>query len=404
MAGSPDERARILCREYKWNKLLTKWESLPRLRLEPHRDRFDCLLCGFTNTLGHTCPWCLSACKSRPPAVTTTRRRISCPQLLSDAQRVHMRRMETHPTMATRSTCAVSNLSVRPGCETTRVRARPRAPTQTTRRQKHRKAGVHSTADIMATITYDVEVELKPFLKELINMYDDDLTNPSMLNASTKPSTEARRDTKGGGTRSVDASSTSTSSQRTLRRKQRMAMLRRRSSRSLRKRSMPLLSKTSSKRMDDCDSAVVTVQAVLPSRSPSPSPVPFVPLGHPERPLYTAIRRNMCPPGLPPTPGSDVEHASLHAVLLERGAKSLDIPRRPATLGRSHRLRPPIPASDWTAGCSITGETELRMDLARCRSAEVVLQRPREANLGGVVREKVKNLGKGLRELLLKRA
>ncbi|KAH9838447.1 uncharacterized protein C8Q71DRAFT_530935 [Rhodofomes roseus] len=392
-----DDCAHMLSREYKWDRPLTRWESLPRLRLEPHRIMFDCLLCGFTNTLGYTCPWCLSACKSRPFAATTARRRISCPQLLSETQRKHMRRMETRPAMATRPTCAVSGL--RPGCGATRVRVTPRA---TTRRQKHRKAGIHSTADIVAAITYDVEAELKPFLKELISMYDDEHPSPIMPNEPVKLSMQSRPDhNKLDDTKSVDASSTSASSQRTLRRKQRMAMLRKRSSRSLRKRSMPLLSsKTSSKLVDDYG-PVVPVQAVLPSRSPSPSSAPFVPLGHPERPLYTAIRKSMTPPGLPPAPRSDVANASLHAVLLERGAKSLDMPR-PATIGRSHRLREPVPASDWTAGCSITGETELRMDLARCRSADVVTSRGREANPGGV-REKVKNLGKGLRELLTRR-
>ncbi|KZT73182.1 hypothetical protein DAEQUDRAFT_511033 [Daedalea quercina L-15889] len=397
MAGSTDNATRMLCREYQWDRHLTKWESLPRLRLEPHRILFDCLLCCYTNTLGETCPWCLSACKARGPDSAAARRRISCPQLLSEAQRVQMWRSETRSVMATGSPCAVS--SVQPEREAARGRVkRARTSTQTTRRQKRRRAGIHSTADIVATITYDVEAELKPFLKELMNMYDDDHTTLSTPNDSVKPSNADRLDSMIDDTKNMDALSTSTTSQRTLRRKQRMAMLRKRSSRSLRKRSMPLLSKTSSRLADNYDPAI-TVQPVLPSRSPSPASL--VPLGHPERPLYTAIRRNMCPPGLPP-PQSDIRHTSIQAVLFERGAKSLDMPR-PATLGRSSRLRELIPASDWTAGCSITGEAELRMDLARCRSAEVVSYRPREANLGGVVREKVKNLGKGLRELLTRR-
>lgn len=229
-------------------------------------------------------------------------------------------------------------------------------------------------------------------------MHDNDQTTNAMLD-HTKPQTDGRPNSAFGDTKSICTTSTSTTSQRTLRRKQRIAALRKRSSRSLRKHAMPILSKTGSRRTDDCEQ-VVTVQAFLPSRSPSPATVPLIPLGHPERPLYTAIRKNMSPPPGLNQPRSDVGHgSSLHTVLLERGARSLDMPR-PATLGRSYRQHQPIPPSDWTSGCSLTGEAELRPDLIRCRSADVVTQRSREVNLGGVVREKVKNFGKGLKELL----
>ena len=227
-------------------------------------------------------------------------------------------------------------------------------------------------------------------------MHDDNQTNNAMPDY-TKANIHSRPDSTLEDSKSIGASSTSTTSQRTLRRKQRIAALRKRSSRSLRKHSMPILSKACSRRTDECEQ-VVTVQAFLPSRSPSPAPVPLIPLGHPERPLYSAIRKNMSsPPGL--NPSRSGHGSSLHTVLLERGARSLDMPR-PATLGRSYRQHQPIPPSDWTAGCSLTGEAELRPDLIRCRSADVVTHRPREVNLGGVVREKVKNLGKGLKELL----
>lgn len=245
----------------------------------------------------------------------------------------------------------------------------------------------------------DVEPELKPFLKELMTMHDNDHTTNAMPDLSIKAHIHSRPDSTLESTKSIAVSSTSTSSHHTLRRKQRMAALRKRSSRSLRKHSMPILSKTCARRVDECEQ-VVSVQAFLSSRSPSPAPGPLIPLGHPGRPLYTAIRKNMSPPpGLNP-PLSDVGHgSSLHTILLERGARSLDMPR-PATLGRSYHLHQPIPPSDWTAGCSLTGEAELRPDLVRCRSADVVSHRPREVNLGGVVREKVKNFGKGLKELL----
>ena len=130
---------------------LTKWESLPRLRLEPRRILYDCSVCSFTNTIGPTCPWCLSMCRSRAPGSQCARRRVSCPQLLSEAQREQMRRLEMRPAMATRfNNHAVS--SKRPRRDAARVRARPRV--HTAHRREHRKAGVHSTADIVATITY----------------------------------------------------------------------------------------------------------------------------------------------------------------------------------------------------------------------------------------------------------
>lgn len=172
MAGSsfpPDDPARMFRREYKWSRIvrtgdlvyltgelhvnrsqLTKWESLPRLQLEPHRVVYDCSVCNFTNTIGLTCPWCMSLCRARVSGSPCARRRISCPQLLSEAQREQIRRLETRPAMTTRSNHAVS--SKQPGREAARARVRPRV--HTTRRQKHRKAGVHSTADIVATITY----------------------------------------------------------------------------------------------------------------------------------------------------------------------------------------------------------------------------------------------------------
>lgn len=231
-----------------------------------------------------------------------------------------------------------------------------------------------------------------------MNMHDDNHTTNTMPDLPAKARIIGRPDSTPADTKSISAFSTSTSSQRTLRRTQRMPALRKRSSRTLRKHSMPILSKTYSRRVDECEQ-VLPVQAFLPSCSPSPAPVPLIPLGHPERPLYTAIRKNMsAPPGLS-APRSDVGHgSSLHTVLLERGAHSLDMPR-PATLGRSHRLQQPIPASDWTSGCSLTGEAELRPDLVRCQSVDVVSHQLREVHLGGV-RERVKNLGKGLKEFL----
>ena len=167
-----DDPARMFCREYRWSRFvrsddlvcllrvlhvqhpqLTKWESLPHLRLEPRRVLYDCSVCSFTNTIGLTCPWCMGVCGARVSSTPCARRRISCPQLLSEAQREQIRRLETRRAMTTRFNRDVSRLSSqRAQREGARVRVRPRV--HTTHRQKHRKAGIHSTADIVATITY----------------------------------------------------------------------------------------------------------------------------------------------------------------------------------------------------------------------------------------------------------
>lgn len=189
-------------------------------------------------------------------------------------------------------------------------------------------------------------------------------------------------------------------SQRTLRRKQRMGVLRQRSSCSLRKRSTPSLSKASSRRIE---SAVTSV--ARPSTPTSQAFTPLIPLGHPQRPLYTAIRKNMPRPPIPDYLIPKADMNALHGQMFDRGTKSLDVPRA-ATLGRSYGHRAVIPPTEWTMGCSLSGETELRMSLDRCRSADSVTSdfKFRETRKGGAVRDKVKSLGKGLRGLLLGRA
>ncbi|KAJ3490868.1 hypothetical protein NLI96_g1131 [Meripilus lineatus] len=70
-----------------------------------------------------------------------------------------------------------------------------------------------------------------------------------------------------------------------------------------------------------------------------------VPLGHPTRPLYTAIRKGMSRPSSPPPP-----------LELEGGRRSLNIPA------------PSV--SPTSAGFSLSGEVELRLALAKARRME----------------------------------
>lgn len=208
--------------------------------------------------------------------------------------------------------------------------------------------------------------------------------------------------------------SMTTVSQRTLRRKQRISVLRQRSTCSLRRRAplspsmTPLRRMEPPKRITTPDSVKEEAKSTVPSLFPTDSPIP---LGHPARPLYTAIRKNMLPsPNI--TCGSirSGDHTSFHATVLDRGSKSLDIPRPSVSSHRDLDLRSETryhyyPTSASALGCSLSGETEMRMNLARRRSMDGAPSdyKFHEVRRGGLVRDKVKNLGRGLKDLLLKR-
>jgi len=136
-------------------------------------------------------------------------------------------------------------------------------------------------------------------------------------------------------------------SQRTLRRKQRIGVLQRRSSCSLRKRSTPSLSKASSRRVES-----TVAPMARPSTPTSQASATLIPLGHPQRPLYTAIRKNMSRPPIPDYLIPKMDMSALHGQMYDRATKSLDVPRA-ATLGPSYGRGAVIPASEWTMGCSL---------------------------------------------------
>ncbi|PCH42367.1 hypothetical protein WOLCODRAFT_25329 [Wolfiporia cocos MD-104 SS10] len=386
-------RSWMICREYRWKKPLTKWDSLPCLRLEPSRPLYDCSQCGFANTLGHACPWCSGVCLNRVVALKDLRRRrrVSAPTLLSDAQKAQLARI------ARRSAEAPAGHT-----ETPRLM-------HAVRRRRHRRAAVYSAKDIVATAT--TSVQLQPFLHKLADMREKDTpATPVHVTTATPPTTvtnlnDTLHDTGSDKTEVASSKSIGFSSQRTLRRKQRMTILRQRSSRSLRKRSTSFSKPTSLKRVE-ASTPVVVAQSVSLSQ---------IPLGHPQRPLYTAIRKNMTPPTIPicaiplldNTQDRALQQSQSHSQIQahERATKSLDIPR-PATVGYSLVKRTYVPASEWTAGASLTGEAELRIDLARCRSVDDLDYALCEgdAKRGSAVKEKVKSLGRGLRGLLRGRA
>lgn len=211
-------------------------------------------------------------------------------------------------------------------------------------------------------------------------------------------------------------SSSQCSPKRGLRRTQNMTLLPRGSSVSPRSRS-PL--------RDSVDiyptSAVEGRQSHALSLTSSPDhDAPPVRLGHPGRPYYSVIRKDMSRPTSPvfsiaasrtPSPIPSQED------YVPRGTKSLDCGDRSGVQPYARELRPMSlvlsgPATSPTAGSgfSLSGEMELRMNLARWRREDAPDEpggyhfqetcRSPKMNMKG----RVKRLGKGLKELVLGRS
>ncbi|KAG2061070.1 hypothetical protein BDR06DRAFT_947578 [Suillus hirtellus] len=141
-------------------------------------------------------------------------------------------------------------------------------------------------------------------------------------------------------------------------------------------------------------------------------------IGHPSRPYYTVIRKNMSrpstpglPSSLPRTPSpipSDYDYAP-------RGTRSLDCGERVSVqFGRDSRpmsmILPgqAIPVNVYS-GFSLSGETEMRMNLARWRKEDGP-DEPGDylfketGHRGKGIKGRVRKLGKGLRDLVLGRS
>lgn len=203
-----------------------------------------------------------------------------------------------------------------------------------------------------------------------------------------------------------------------LRRKRGVPSLKRMSSLSCRSRSQQ-----SSPAIDDrTESPAPHTVHVAPTASPAPSSAvsaePPVRIGHPSRPYYTVIRKNMSRPStagnpstLPRTPSpipSDYDYAP-------RATKSLDCGERiPVQFGRDSRpmsmVLPgqAVPANMFS-GFSLSGETEMRMNLARWRKEDGP-DEPGDylfketGHRGKGIKGRVRKLGKGLRDLVLGRS
>lgn len=238
----------------------------------------------------------------------------------------------------------------------------------------------------------------------------------------------------------LSSSSIPGGSERTLRRKQRMVVMKKKSSCSLRSRaSIPTMSippqthgRSVSENISSASmSRTSTPSAVANCNSRSSFAEPDVRLGHPSRPYYTAIRKNMSRPSTPfgdgpflvtpprtPDPTSarssvSVQRPAMSALSINSGENS-DWPMM--TTGRDGRKKMarislPVPLkSTMGGGFSMSGEVELRMALARRRSEEEphrmqeykFHETPKKGS--GSVKGRVRKLGKGLKDFMLGRS
>ncbi|KAG6335182.1 hypothetical protein ID866_3908 [Astraeus odoratus] len=152
--------------------------------------------------------------------------------------------------------------------------------------------------------------------------------------------------------------------------------------------------------------------------TPSLESDPPVRLGHPSRPYYSAIRKNMSRPGSPVLPRTPSPVPS-HYDYAPRGTKSLDGGDRPhSPLHYAHHSRPMsmvLPGQVYPerpySGFSLSGETEMRMNLARWRKEDApdqpgdyLFREMGRSRMRMKVKGTVKRLGRGLKCFVLGRS
>ncbi|EMD31283.1 hypothetical protein CERSUDRAFT_119832 [Gelatoporia subvermispora B] len=407
--------SRMMWREIRKNRRLRKWESLPRLRLRPHdRPLFECRGCGFSNPFGPLCPWCCCVCQ-----VTDTfsvkrrlrRKQLSSPSLLSEAQKAQLDRLEKRASSSGHyRTCSSGDMST--GGESLHVSSVRAGTPEKDRRKKRRYGTVYSTADLVfqaATISITHSLSQGDGATESTGE-DSSIPAPS-LTTSTITFDVAYTNMSAESIKTPSHCPSDVSPQRSLRRKRKMSTLRDEPSCSLRRRATAAESQHSRKTSYEINvrpqsthtrPASAGSYGGVSDRSSSP-----IPLGHPLRPLYSAIRGNMTQP---PTPDESLSQSRSNSpqpsVLHERLTRSLDIPRPPLrsrydfTLSSFHPY-PLVLASGATTGCSVSGEAELHMDLARCRSVDGILPEYKFhwMKRRGTMRAKLETISKGLKDL-----
>ncbi|GBE88585.1 hypothetical protein BKA93DRAFT_68114 [Sparassis latifolia] len=381
---------RVLWREHRKTRRLREWDSLPcfRLRLE-NRPLFECQECRFANAFGIICPWCLCACEE--PLYRGVRRRVSSPSLLSNAQKAQLKRIERHSCAALRESRftapCTSKLVTGPG----------------ERRKRHRHAAIYSATDVVAQAS--VDEGLQSVALHLMQLQKD----PVSPATSPMPSAELE-----DGDASIEVvhippspPTSSTPSHRTLRHKPGRLVLHQRSSGSLRRRATISESTAPHRQGRSMRFPVPSGKVDALSSASQPRHTEMdVPLGHPRRPLYTAIRNNMSPPRICEAPKFTGHGPPLPAVD-DRVSRSLDLPRpTPDALRTLTAPQPPrFSTLDMHTGWSASGLAELRMGLARESAGEGVPYKYsfRDSTHDSPTKKEGKGLRGGLRYLLSRR-
>ncbi|KAI0649183.1 hypothetical protein C8Q79DRAFT_999029 [Trametes meyenii] len=446
------QRPRILLRELRMRKHQQqqqrprRWDSVPCLKLAPaNRPFFVCQGCQFPNVLCEVCPWCLDECDEVAALAAVVRRRLSSPTLLSDAQKMQLARIERRlggeggdgwrgttsegeaegrgPSKGEGRAQAVDDLRegvCRGDCApepAPESEPEPECGQESAEsvRLRHRNAVLYSAADVVATATVvrPLPSFSPPLFCRQLTTYNEEPSPSSPHPAQRLPRRPCApvqlTDQSEPRTPLSVPPSPLPHGTPSLRRKRRMSVLRQRSSCSLRRRATTSSTTTTHRRSETVPSPCVGSRPKANSvRFSSPPPISdpdAIPLGHPQRPLYTAIRKNMSRPASPsPSLGGSVD--AFQTAVYERGTRSLDIPRY-NSLGRSYlsiaAYARPVLFPPSASGFSVSGETELRMDLARSRSMDGVPSdfafREVKAD-ASTVKAKVKSLGKTLKGLL----
>lgn len=415
----------------------------------PNRPLFQCPTCGFVNSRGELCLQCTrSGCaRMTDQNGSVKRRRVSAPQPLNDAQKEQLRKIQQ------RLTSTLYKPTQEQASRSVDAFALYRPETTTLRKKRRRDAAVLSIGDVAAA----AHLVRKALAMEPTNTYHHIIQSPeanfyvrSIIVTRTEhveassPSSLVKPDPTDPNTPELEQQKTESPSictpthspQRTLRRKQRFSLSRQRSmGASLRSRTGFRLTNFAPNEATNIPPTPLNSPAVIAqgdSTAATTNPLPSldrvfgaVPLGSPSRPFYTAIRKSS-----PYTIPSTNPHALSRVGTSNSEYTSLGHPR-----ARSLDLQPSFdfgegdnPLSSYfcrpyavdissgaATGCSVSGEIELRMALARRNTIGGSAEHPEYrfeytqaaitsgGKRGSGVKLRVKKIGQGLRNLVFLR-
>lgn len=359
--------SRFLQRQGRRQAKLRRWESSLAQRLVPAgRPLYTCQHCGFANIYGEICLWCGHRCLPMG-ASRLKRRRASSPHLLSDVQKEQLLGMQQRVAALyvpqEKRGAPAGQEKVREGKQS--------GESRTVRRRRHRDAAVFSVGDVAAA--GGVNAEARFLVQSIIG--DHPLTPPL---PDTLPLPKEEKAIK-----PAKLPPASSSPARTLRRRKRFSLSKRPSCCSLKSMFTDSLNNLPSNA--SCVSEPIGKPTAPRTRmlSAPTTPLrsvrsgPLVPLGHPSRPLYTAIRKNMHWASSPySTPPESPTKSTFSDARVVRSVASLDFEHPLTEEEEEEALHESLTAfssryiSKVTNGCSLSGEAELRIALSRHRNPE----------------------------------